>query len=108
MKRYKLFVLLFIPLISSCFDDKGNYDYHDFNEVTIGNRGFDTAYLLTSYVDTLRISPELEFKLEENKHLTYEWVARSNAVGFVEYPISNDRNLVYPMSLSAGGYSLFF
>ena len=103
-----LSILLTLSLCLGCYDDKGNYDYHDFNEVTIGNRGFDTAYLLTSYVDTLRISPELEFKLEENKHLTYEWVARSNAVGFVEYPISNDRNLVYPMSLSAGGYTLFF
>ena len=103
-----LSILLTLSLCLGCYDDKGNYDYHDFNEVTIGNRGFDTAYLLTSYVDTLRISPELEFKLEENKHLTYEWVARSNAVGFVEYPISNDRNLVYPMSLSAGEYTLFF
>ena len=35
MKRYKLFVLLFIPLISSCFDDKGNYDYHEVAEITI-------------------------------------------------------------------------
>ena len=108
MKRL-IFIVGFVAwFLVGCYDDKGNYDYHDFNEVTIGNRGFDTAYLLTSYVDTLRISPELEFKLEENKHLTYEWVARSNAVGFVEYPISNDRNLVYPMSLSAGEYTLFF
>ncbi|MFR7879999.1 MAG: hypothetical protein ACLU4J_28330 [Butyricimonas paravirosa] len=32
------------------------YDYHEFNEITIGDRGFDTAYILTSFVDTLRIS----------------------------------------------------
>lgn len=49
-----LSILLTLSLCLGCYDDKGNYDYHDFNEVTIGNRGFDTAYLLTSYVDTLR------------------------------------------------------
>lgn len=41
-----------------CYDDKGNYDYHEFNEITIGDRGFDTAYILTSsFVDTLRFHP---------------------------------------------------
>lgn len=45
-----LSILLTLSLCLGCYDDKGNYDYHDFNEVTIGNRGFDTAYLLTSYV----------------------------------------------------------
>ena len=54
MKKIITFLYLLI-LAYACYDDKGNYDYHDFNEVTIGNRGFDTAYLLTSYVDTLRI-----------------------------------------------------
>ena len=94
-----LSILLTLSLCLGCYDDKGNYDYHDFNEVTIGNRGFDTAYLLTSYVDTLRISPELEFKLEENKHLTYEWVDRYIAMSYVEYHISNASNMVYTMNL---------
>lgn len=63
-------------LCMGCYDDKGNYDYHEFNEITIGDRGFDTAYILTSFVDTLRISPEIDFKLAENTHLKFEWVAR--------------------------------
>lgn len=103
-----LLVLLAVGLCMGCYDDKGNYDYHDFNEITINNRGFDTTYLLTSYVDTLRISPELKFKLGESEHLTFEWVARFNGIEFTEYPIGKERDLVYPMSLPSGTYTLFF
>ena len=103
-----LFILLALSLCLGCYDDKGNYDYHDFNEISIGRRGFDSAYVLTSYVDTLRIFPELRFKLEDNKHLTYEWVARSNGISFTEYPIGNERDLEYPVSLPSETYTLFF
>ena len=88
-KKLSLLVLFAIALCMGCYDDKGNYDYHEFNEITIGDRGFDTAYILTSFVDTLRISPEIDFKLAENSHLKFEWVARSNGVDFTEYPLGN-------------------
>ena len=101
-------MLLAVGLCMGCYDDKGNYDYHDFNEIAIGKRGFDTSYIFTSYVDTLRIFPELNFKLEESEHLTFEWVARSNGVGFTEYPIGFERDLEFPVSLSSGTYTLFF
>ncbi len=86
-KKLSLLVLFAIALCMGCYDDKGNYDYHEFNEITIGDRGFDTAYILTSFVDTLRISPEINFKLAENTHLKFEWVARSNGVGSDRIPV---------------------
>ena len=91
-KEIGLLVLFVICLCMGCYDDKGNYDYHDFNEITIGKQGFDTAYILTSFVDTLRISPDLDFKLGESKNLTFEWVAMSNGIDFTEYPIGNERD----------------
>ena len=42
-KKLSLLVLLAIALCMGCYDDKGNYDYHEFNEISIGDRGFDTA-----------------------------------------------------------------
>ena len=103
-----LSILLTLSLCLGCYDDKGNYDYHEFNEITIGDRGFDTAYILTSFVDTLRISPEIDFKLAENTHLKFEWVARSNGVDFTEYPLGNGRDLVFPVSLPTETYTLYF
>ena len=107
-KKLSLLVLLAIALCMGCYDDKGNYDYHEFNEISIGDRGFDTAYILTSFVDTLRISPEIDFKLAENTHLKFEWVARSNGVGSEEYPLGNERDLVFPVSLPTETYTLYF
>ena len=107
-KEIGLLVLFVICLCMGCYDDKGNYDYHDFNEITIGKQGFDTAYILTSFVDTLMISPDLDFKLGESKNLTFEWVAMSNGIDFTEYPIGNERDLVYPVSLPTETYTLYF
>ena len=38
MMKQILYILLGIMLLSivSCYDDEGNYDYHDINEVTFG------------------------------------------------------------------------
>ena len=107
-KEIGLLALLAICLCTGCYDDKGNYDYHEFNEITIEDSGFDTAYILTSFVDTLKISPKLNFKLGESKNLTFEWVARSNGINFPEYPIGNERDLVYPVTLPTETYTLFF
>lgn len=95
-------------LWAGCYNDMGNYDYHDFNEVMISTKGFDTGYQVTSFVDTIRITPEISYKLEENKNLTYEWVAVSNGIGSDEYRISTQRNLVYPVSLPTESYALYF
>lgn len=95
-------------LLAGCYDDMGNYDYHDFNEVIISAKGFDTTYQVTSFVDTIRITPEISYLLEENKNLVYEWVAISNDFDFTEFWIGTDRNLVYPVSLPTQSYGLYF
>ena len=40
MMKQILYILLGIMLLSivSCYDDEGNYDYHDINEVTFGDQ----------------------------------------------------------------------
>ena len=46
MMKQILYILLGIMLLSivSCYDDEGNYDYHDINEVTFGE--INTMYWL--------------------------------------------------------------
>ena len=50
-----LYILLGIMLLSivSCYDDEGNYDYHDINEVTFGE--INTMYNVLLNIDTLKI-----------------------------------------------------
>lgn len=38
--KYNAYLLVFcMLLLSSCFKDKGNYDYTDINDITIGDKG---------------------------------------------------------------------
>ena len=64
MKRYKLFVLLFIPLISSCFDDKGNYDYHEVAEITI--EGLPELLEVVGEPNTLWLPPQSNLLWKES------------------------------------------
>ena len=112
--RTILYVILLLVLgnwmLSSCYKDEGNYDYHEINEVTIGVKGFvDTTYNVTAFVDTISIKPEITFKLEDNKNLIYEWKLISANIGNrKEYDLGNSHELFFPVELTAGNYSLYF
>ena len=60
--RY-LNILCFLAIFSliGCYDDKGNYDYSELNEISLLPDAQDGLYAIARY-DTLRISPELSFR----------------------------------------------
>ena len=41
MRRSLIWLAIAGPMLTACFNDKGNYDYDEINEVTIGQKGFD-------------------------------------------------------------------
>lgn len=116
MKTYiKIFwlILAISPFVIGCYDDEGNYDYQTINEISIGDTLFiDTIYTVYSGLDTLRITPTIESTLSENEsNYKYEWIIKSSTFGSTIQqiiPIDTTRNLVYPVSLKTGMYSLFF
>ena len=64
-------ILLFIPLLWSCLDDKGNYNYRELNKIEFE----DISYNYNIYYgDPLDITPKLKFALDStNVNLQYEW-----------------------------------
>ena len=71
--KYNAYLLVFcMLLLSSCFKDKGNYDYTDINDITIGDKGFaaDTIYNVRANVDRLTITPELNFSLDPEVNMS--------------------------------------
>ena len=52
-----LSVCLFALLVSACYDDKGNYDYHEIS--TINTEGLEKSYMKTSYQDVLHLEQPL-------------------------------------------------
>ena len=89
-------------LFHSCYNDLGNYDYREINEVMIGDAGFaDTVYYYRSYVDTLRISPQVDASLiQDPENYEYNWILGGNEIG-------NQKDLVWPVNRPQGNYVLY-
>lgn len=78
--------MMVVCLLSSCYEDKGNYDYQQMNDVTI-NLPLPDGISKYSIGDILEIKPEFIFvEGVESDNLTYSWT-------FVGREISTDRNL---------------
>ena len=116
MKKWYLFFLTMI--LAACYDDEGNYDYKELNDVTIEGILDNDWYNKFTYVDTLRIKPELALGGSE-EHLKFEWrlvplhasYNRDSIPSEVQmqgYIIGNGKNLEYPLKEPAGDYLGFF
>ena len=110
--RYLLFLVL-TCLFISCYDDKGNYDYVDINEVEISGIAQDKFYEKIAFVDTLKLYPEIKGSLygSDADKYTYEWKiipASANKTGdeedSLDYVVCREKNLVDPIELAAGDY----
>ena len=69
---------------TSCYEDKGNYDYMAMNDITVSVNTENDSYALG---DKLSVTPELTFAMgQETSELSYTWT-------FDGQLISNERNL---------------
>lgn len=92
MKNY-LWILLLGLALSACYEDKGNYDYREINELTVNQ--IDSIYSRDQF-DTLYIQPELKgTQYDDEERFSYEWLVNNEVV-------SRDKNLVYPILAPLG------
>lgn len=68
-----LFVGLVLSLFS-CYEDKGNYDYVELNEVSLTTPIEGSRYVVDRY-DTLYIEPQFDFSLQQlaDSDMSYKW-----------------------------------
>lgn len=96
---------LFGLFLSSCYGDKGNYEYRELNDVTIV---FEDA-LTTLIRDSLKISPQLSAPNGYNPDkYTYEWKVYYTATTQDPEVIGTEADLKYYVSLLPGKYKLVF
>ncbi len=97
----KLFKILGLGIVllyvSSCFDDKGNYDYLTLNEVYVDTVGADLTFTISQF-DTLSIVPDIQFSLEDGDEakLGFSWVMYKDVWSKDEADmdtLSHERNL---------------
>ena len=88
MKLFKLFLIpLTLLAATACYEDKGNYDYHELETVAIDttNTGIQSEYAIMRF-DTLHLEPRIYFEgrqvTEDNPApLDYLWSIYSAATG---------------------------
>ena len=72
--RFLLVALLAMAATSCLYEDKGNYDYHAINDITIGGIASGQEYPVVSFVDTLRIKPQITCaQSTDESTLEYQW-----------------------------------
>jgi len=109
MKKIYFALGIFILILTSCFDDLGNYDYREINEVSI--LGVDDSYRVEYPDGLLKIEPELESSLNDfsSDRYSFEWKAVQSSPGTDSYIIGTEKILNTNNSgLLPGSYNLYF
>ena len=99
-------ISLAASFLTSCYDDKGNYDYISEDEaakVVLGN--LESATVKANEV--LHITPDI--KGDENGKFSYLWYTLTNAEYNVKRDtLSKERELNVPINLKEGKYYLYY
>lgn len=106
--------IMMLLLFVSCYEDKGNYDYTELDEVSIDTMatGMQSEYALMRF-DTLRLSPRIIFRGSEVTDdnlapLDYLWIIFSATTGAgsntVIDTLGYERNLCAPITRTGGNY----
>ena len=75
---------------TSCYEDKGNYDYMAMNDITVSVNTENDSYALG---DKLSVTPELTFAMgQETSELSYTWTFDGQLIG-------NERNLDWDVNI---------
>lgn len=102
MKIRYIIAALLLALAAACSEDEGNYDYRKLN--TIELKGLAEEYSVDQF-DTLKIDDlELNFSVEENADVAYEWVLKSRSHGSTPQVISTERNCRGYITEAPAGY----
>lgn len=105
-----IFIILFATGLTSCFTDKGNYNYTALEEVTIS--GIDPSYTKLALTDRIQISPTVTAS-DKNAKLEYFWAIYNPAGAGYESSgqldtIAKTKDLDYPVNLPARTWGLLF
>ncbi|MBK3516991.1 PKD-like family lipoprotein [Carboxylicivirga marina] len=109
MRRSNYFALWIISLtiiLHSCYDDLGNYDYMELNDISLS--GIDSLYVVKQF-DTLSITPFISQKIEaDESKLEYFWhMYPENRINYSD-TLSFDRDMEKIIGSPPGLYMAAF
>lgn len=116
MKKFIYLILLCSAAISaatSCYEDKGNYDYRTIGTVTV--EGIDPSLERVAYLDDLEITPTVTSTATPVDKLEYVWTMSlsysnpNNEILDIKMDtLARTKDLSMPVELYPGDYYLYF
>lgn len=111
MKKIYIILGLFVWLLSSCFEDEGNYSYREINEVQISGLPEEMKSYYRN-VDTLKATPIVEGNMDggDQSRYYYEWKAVSkpkSGTTASSYLLGEEKELNYFIVLPDSEYDIF-
>lgn len=103
----KIFIMMVVALsLYSCYEDKGNYNYGDTNEIVIKLKN---SYLAESTNTTVEIAPEITQTIrEDNGNLTYTWYLLDELGNEIVDTLSCDEKLIVEINRDNEGENFSF
>ncbi len=103
-------------VLTACADDKGNYDYHDINEITIDGIPTDEVTTKVSFIDNLTIDPQIHssFGIDDEANYEFTWIILPFGKDFDQIDdidactFSHSRKIDRLVTWNPGDYSVFF
>ncbi|MFZ4262766.1 PKD-like family lipoprotein [Sphingobacterium sp. HJSM2_6] len=112
MKKIIYFLVFVLGIVfHSCRKEFENSNYRDINEIAISELG--QSHRLLYKIDTLKISPNLNFTINEYEEdrFSYEWKLvsseRTDIITKKGVIIGTVKNLKYPVTATPGVYTLY-
>lgn len=102
----KILLLAFVICLFSCVEDKGNYNYHELNEVSVDS--IKEMYSCISKIDSIFVTPDIKGSIAGG-HLDnyeYKWYI-CNEGNHQHTVIGNEKDLTYFVDLDPGQYRLY-
>jgi hypothetical protein len=101
-----IYIYLFICFFAlSCAKDKGNYNYTTLNPIAISGIG---NVVNVKQFDTLKLQPTVTTQTNVSA-LSYSWYFINSGTGaWVNVVLSNKKDLVSPVTITPGVYTLYF
>lgn len=105
---YKYIIIaIFSMVLTSCFKDLGNYDYHYYADFEVEE--LEKNYNVTSFVENLKITPVIKSELKDFEYVWFITTEKQGMHRVEEYAdtLSTDPVLDMPFRYPTGEYELY-
>jgi hypothetical protein len=105
-----IMALCAVALYSSCYKDKGNYEYTEPNKVTITGINDKYTVMQGTYLEIIPQLTPTDTTAADSARYAYEWIALKNGALITDKrkDLSTNKSLRINMALASGSYSMYY